>query len=271
MRGARRSRGTRRSRAAASRAGSARREPRARIPTVRGASRTRDEGSREAGAKAKGRRTAARRARDRAARARRNGRSARREPRARRARKRASSRRAGETRGWKTLVLRDRFSAPERTPGPPAPPRARTVPRRDRDRANVPDRAANVELLTLRARRCVAARARRAEKREHGQKKRDRLFEKQNTRVCSGYWCPYTGRRESNDRFRGGGGCLRRRGGRRAGARAPAAVALDGEEGPEVDRGHARAGRARWGEGARASEVCGVRHARKGRPVDVES
>ena len=94
------------------------------------------------------------------------------------------------------------------------------MPRRDRDRANVPDRAANVELLTLRARRCVAPRARRAEKREHGQKKRDRLFEKQNTRVCSGYWCPYTGRRESNDRFRGGGGCLRRRGGRRAGARA---------------------------------------------------
>jgi hypothetical protein len=174
-------------------------------------------------------------------------------------------------RGGRPFVLRDRFSAPERTPGPPAPPRARTVPRRDRDRANVPDRAANVELLTLRARRCVAARARRAEKREHGQKKRDRLFEKQNTRVCSGYWCPYTGRRESNDRFRGGGGCLRRRGGRRAGARAPAAVALDGEEGPEVDRGHARAGRARWGEGARASEVCGVRHARKGRPVDVES
>ena len=55
-----------------------------------------------------------------------------------------------------------------------------------------------------------------------------------------------------------------------AGVAAPA-LALDGEEGPEVDRGHARAGRARWGEGARASEVCGVRHARKGRPVDVES
>ena len=56
-----------------------------------------------------------------------------------------------------------------------------------------------------------------------------------------------------------------------AGVAAPAAVALDGEEGPEVDRGHVRAGRARWGEGARASEVCGVRHARKVRPVDVES
>ena len=109
---------------------------------------------------------------------------------------------------------RERFSAPERTPGPPAPPRARTVPRRDRDRANVPDRAANVELLTLRAKRCVAPRARRAEKREHGG---GITFEKRNTRVCSGYWCPYTGRRESNDRFRGGGGCLRRRGGRRAG------------------------------------------------------
>jgi len=34
-------------------------------------------------------------------------------------------------------------------------------------------------------------------------------FEKRrNTRVWSGYWCPYTGMRESNDRFRGGGGCV---------------------------------------------------------------
>ena len=157
----------------------------------------------------------------------------------------------------------DRFSAPERTPGPPAPPRARTVPRRDRDRANVPDRAANVELLTLRARRCVAPRARRAEKRE--QKKRDRLFEKQNTRVCSGYWCPYTGRRESNDRFRGGGGCLRRRGGRRAGARAR-------RRGGSRSRSRACAsGEGPMGGKARERAKCGVRHARKGRPVDVES
>ena len=239
MRGARRSRGTRRSRAAASRAGSARREPR-RIPTVRGARERATRGERLA--------------------RRRRGAGPRRDARVTAPRGRAETDgaragnpgRGGEETGViatgggdarvEDLVLRDRFSAPERTPGPPAPPRARTVPRRDRDRANVPDRAAKVELLTLRARRCVAPRARRAEKRE--QKKRDRLFEKQNTRVCSGYWCPYTpgGASRTTGSEEGEGASAD------AGVAAPA-LALDGEEGPEVDRGHARAR-----EGRRESE-----------------
>ena len=128
--------------------------------------------------------------------------------------RRERGRRAGETRGWKTLVLGNVSPLPR---GRRALPR-RQEPGRCRD-ATATARTFRTEPRTSNCSRSApndVSRRERAEPRS-ASTAQGITFEKRNTRVCSGYWCPYTGRRESNDRFRGGGGGLRRRGGRRAG------------------------------------------------------